>query len=77
MDAFERYHRDGNAANHDPDNLDLVCGRCHDRVGSASPTRAQTEAVLEEIEVAMPGASRNAVIVEYLGRSRFDWTLDA
>lgn len=75
VDAFEIYYRDGDSDRTDPDNVDLFCGDCHDRLGEPSPARVQTEAVLVEIEAAMPAAARDAVLREYLGRSRFNWTL--
>lgn len=67
-DEFEVYHRDTEADDPGPDQIDLVCPDCHDTLDKTQ--RGETEFILEEIEEEMPEASRERKTLEYLRRSQ-------
>lgn len=67
-DSFEVYHRSGDGGEVDPDDIDLLCGECHEDLDTTA--RGGTEGLLVEIEEDMPEASAQKKSIEYLRRSR-------
>lgn len=66
-EEFELYQRE-ETDEIEPDDVDLMCPDCHDRISDNDADRGETEDVLEEIEEEMPDASRERKTLEYLRR---------
>ncbi len=67
QDEFELYRRE-DTEDPTPEDVDLMCPDCHDRISDNDADRGETEDVLQEIEEEMPEASPERKTLEYLRR---------